>query len=245
MPTASTLNGDLLRTRIPDATVKLVREASPIEAVVGEYVRLKKSGQSFFGLCPFHSEQTPSFSVTPSRGTFHCFGCNEHGDAFDFVARIERTDFRGAVENLAIKAGIAIKGTTSAEEAKEAKREREQIRRESELLADVEQAVLCEARETVWALNNLRLNVSRRLNELENGNLERWPGEIGWAWDALRFAYGAIARADTAYCLAAFSAPVERAAFALHPEQREPMIQAALERNHVTGSEGYRFEVAL
>jgi hypothetical protein len=130
-------------------------------------------------------------------------------------------------------------------EIERARQQREAELSPARLLVDAEQTVLLEARETVWALNDLRRNVSRRLNEFENGKPERWPGETDWAWEALRFVYGAIARAETAYCIAAFSAPVERAAFALHPERHSTMIDEALQRGYVADAKGLRFEVNL
>lgn len=93
---------------IPDETVEEVRSASDIVDVVGEYVRLKKRGSNYFGLCPFHSENTPSFSVHPDLNIFKCFGCGAGGDVFNFVMQIEGTAFPEAVRLLAEKAGIAI-----------------------------------------------------------------------------------------------------------------------------------------
>ena len=84
-------------------------ERNPIEEVVGEYVALtKRSGQNLFGLCPFHSEKTPSFSVSPSKGIFHCFGCGKGGGVINFIMEIERLNFPEAVEFLARRAGMAI-----------------------------------------------------------------------------------------------------------------------------------------
>jgi len=76
--------------------------------VVGEYVRLKKSGQNFTGLCPFHGEKTPSFAVHPVKQIFHCFGCGKGGDVFSFVMEMEKCQFPEAVRIVAEKCGIAI-----------------------------------------------------------------------------------------------------------------------------------------
>ena len=76
--------------------------------LVREHVRLRQVGPQFTGLCPFHNEKTPSFRVTPQSQTWHCFGCDRGGDAFTFVELIEKTDFRGALQLLADRAGIEL-----------------------------------------------------------------------------------------------------------------------------------------
>jgi len=85
-----------------------VKQQADIVRVVGEYVRLKKSGQNFTGLCPFHSEKTPSFAVHPVRQIYHCFGCGAGGDVFKFVMEMEKIEFLDAVRSVAEKCGIAI-----------------------------------------------------------------------------------------------------------------------------------------
>jgi DNA primase len=85
-----------------------VKQQADIVRVVGEYVRLKKSGQNFTGLCPFHGEKTPSFAVHPTKQIFHCFGCGKGGDVFSFVMEMEKCPFPEAVRIVAEKCGIAI-----------------------------------------------------------------------------------------------------------------------------------------
>ena len=85
-----------------------VKQQADIVRVVGEYVRLKKGGQNFTGLCPFHGEKSPSFAVHPVKQIFHCFGCGKGGDVFTFVMEMEKCPFPEAVRMVAEKCGIAV-----------------------------------------------------------------------------------------------------------------------------------------
>ena len=85
-----------------------VKQQADIVRVVGEYVRLKKTGKDFSGLCPFHQEKTPSFTVSPIKQIFYCFGCGKGGDVFNFVMDVEKSAFPEAVRTVAEKCGIAI-----------------------------------------------------------------------------------------------------------------------------------------
>ncbi len=93
---------------IPEHKVEEVRAASDVVDVVSDYVRLKKRGSNFFGLCPFHNEKTPSFSVNPSMGIYKCFGCGKGGNVFQFVMEMEAVGFPEAVRMLAERAGIPL-----------------------------------------------------------------------------------------------------------------------------------------
>ncbi|WP_320776445.1 DNA primase [Streptomyces sp. CRN 30] len=96
--------------RINDEDVKAVRDAVPIDAVVSEYLQLRNAGGgNLKGLCPFHDEKSPSFQVSPSKGFFHCFGCQEGGDTITFVMKIDHLTFSEAVERLAAQAGITLR----------------------------------------------------------------------------------------------------------------------------------------
>ncbi|MGQ4426745.1 CHC2 zinc finger domain-containing protein, partial [Streptomyces violaceoruber] len=96
--------------RINDEDVKAVRDAVPIDAVVSEYLQLRNAGGgNLKGLCPFHDEKSPSFPVSPSKGFFHCFGCQEGGDTITFVMKIDHLTFSEAVERLAGQAGITLR----------------------------------------------------------------------------------------------------------------------------------------
>jgi DNA primase len=85
-----------------------VKQQADIVRVIGEYLRLKKSGQNFTGLCPFHQEKTPSFAVHPVKQIYHCFGCGAGGDVFKFVMELEKCTFPEAIRTVAEKCGIAI-----------------------------------------------------------------------------------------------------------------------------------------
>lgn len=89
-------------------TVELVKESTDIVTVVERYVKLKKAGKNYTGLCPFHNEKTPSFNVSPDIQIFKCFGCGKTGDVLTFVQEIEKIDFREALEKLAKDAGIKL-----------------------------------------------------------------------------------------------------------------------------------------
>ncbi|MFE9723396.1 DNA primase [Streptomyces sp. NPDC005794] len=96
--------------RINDDDVKAVRDAVPIDAVVSEYLQLRNAGGgNLKGLCPFHDEKSPSFQVSPGKGLFHCFGCQEGGDTIAFVMKIDHLTFSETVERLAGQAGITLR----------------------------------------------------------------------------------------------------------------------------------------
>ena len=93
---------------IPSETIEQIAAANDIVEVIGSYFPLKRAGANFKALCPFHQERTPSFMVSPSRQTFHCFGCGAGGSVFRFVMDYEHTDFPSAVRKLAARVGITV-----------------------------------------------------------------------------------------------------------------------------------------
>jgi DNA primase len=93
---------------ITDAVLAELRSAADIVQVVGDHTRLKKAGRSWKGLCPFHNERTPSFTVDRDKGLYHCFGCGAGGDVIHFVRQMDRLDFPEAVESLATRFGVSI-----------------------------------------------------------------------------------------------------------------------------------------
>ena len=91
-----------------DSTIEEVRSRNDIVSVIGSYVSLKRAGANYQGLCPFHSEKTPSFSVSPSRQTYKCFGCGKGGNVFTFLMEYENMSFPEALEALAERAGMTL-----------------------------------------------------------------------------------------------------------------------------------------
>lgn len=95
-----------------------IKERLSISDVVSSYIKLEKAGGNYKARCPFHNEKTPSFVVSPARGTYHCFGCNKGGDIFTFVEEIEGVDFREALEKLAQRAGVILKAVDPKEQSR-------------------------------------------------------------------------------------------------------------------------------
>ncbi|MCW2976189.1 MAG: primase [Actinomycetia bacterium] len=111
--------------RIKDTSVEAVKNAAEILPLVEDYVRLRKAGGTYKGLCPFHQERTPSFTVSPARGTYKCFGCGEGGDAISFVTKLDSLDFVGAIEKLAQRFGVEIEYEEISPEADRERRRKE------------------------------------------------------------------------------------------------------------------------
>lgn len=104
--------------RYSDDIIEEVINSNDIVDVVSQYVTLKRSGRNFLGLCPFHKEKTPSFSVSPDKQIFHCFGCGVGGNALHFISKVENINFRESLEILADKAGITLPTIDSGEDSK-------------------------------------------------------------------------------------------------------------------------------
>lgn len=92
----------------PQPFLDALTERNPIDEVVGQYVSLTRRGSNLFGLCPFHSEKTASFSVAPDKGIFYCFGCHAGGGVINFIMQIEGLDYPDAVRFLAKRAGLEV-----------------------------------------------------------------------------------------------------------------------------------------
>ena len=104
--------------RYSDELIDEIRRNNDIVNIVSQYVALKRSGRNYFGLCPFHNEKSPSFSVSQDKQIFHCFGCGVGGDVFRFIQKVENIDFREAIGILAEKAGITLPTLTNSQDDK-------------------------------------------------------------------------------------------------------------------------------
>jgi len=136
--------------KIPEEKIEQVREAADLLETVSQYVTLKKRGKSYVGLCPFHTEKTPSFNVDPVRGFYKCFGCGAGGNIFTFLMEMEKISFPEAVRQLAAKAGIDI--PRYQEEDEERSREVELLYLVNKKAAEIYQGFLFETEEGKKAL---------------------------------------------------------------------------------------------
>ncbi|MHB8908925.1 MAG: DNA primase [Syntrophales bacterium] len=125
-----------MKGSIPDDKIEEIRRRADIASVIGEYVILKKAGKNFLGLCPFHHEKTPSFTVSPDKQMFYCFGCSEGGNVFSFLMKLNHLTFPEAVRQIAGKVGVLIPEKTMSREEKERYTLAEKVRRVNELAAD-------------------------------------------------------------------------------------------------------------
>ena len=106
--------------RYSEELIEEIRTNNDIVDVISQYVILKRSGRNFFGLCPFHKEKSPSFSVSPDKQIFHCFGCGVGGNVIHFVSKIENLDFKDTLELLANRANIELPTLSNSEDDKKA-----------------------------------------------------------------------------------------------------------------------------
>lgn len=128
-------------------SVEQIKERLPIQDVVASYIKLDRAGSNFKGRCPFHNEKTPSFMISPDRGTYYCFGCGAKGDVFSFVQEFEKMDFKEALKLLADRAGVVLE-TFRAPEAKQEDDEKDRLRKIMETAASYYESVLKEDRES-------------------------------------------------------------------------------------------------
>jgi DNA primase len=163
--------------------VDQVREACDVIELVGEHVRLRRRGRKYEGLCPFHDEKTPSFSVDPDRGLYYCFGCHQGGDVFKFVMQTERLSFPEAVERLARRFGV-----TLPPRSPEARRRREQADRIRDLLEEAQ---------GLFSEQLLSSDGATARRELEQRGFDRATWQqfgFGWAADDWRRLTDRLAR---------------------------------------------------
>ncbi|AIM15636.1 DNA primase [Bacillus sp. X1(2014)] len=142
--------------RIPEEKIDQIRQALDIVEVVSDYVGLKKQGRNYFGLCPFHGENTPSFSVSSDKQIFHCFGCGAGGNVFSFIMDIEGISFQEAVVKLAERANIELEmNVTSNLGEKKASKEIQAAKDAHELLRKFYHHLLVNTKEGQHALEYL------------------------------------------------------------------------------------------
>src|SRR5689334_20787761 len=103
------------------SSVDLIKSKIDIVSLVNSYVKLEKAGGNFKGRCPFHNEKTPSFFVSPDRGSYYCFGCQAKGDIFTFVQEFEGLDFIGSLKVLAERAGVKLEQFEKGEKSQKEK----------------------------------------------------------------------------------------------------------------------------
>ncbi len=162
---------------IPDEDVAQVRAATDIVALIGEHAALKRVGRRWTGLCPFHTEKSPSFSVNAEEGFYYCFGCQASGDAITFVRATEHLDFVDAVRLLADRAGVALH--EDAEIGKDRKRR-------TDLLDAMERAVVWYHERLLRSPDAGRARDYLRSRGYDGEVVRRF--RLGWApdeWDAL------------------------------------------------------------
>ncbi|MDQ0339652.1 DNA primase [Caldalkalibacillus uzonensis] len=142
---------------ISEETIQHILSQVDLVELAGEYVQLKKSGKNFMGLCPFHSEKTPSFSVSPEKQVYHCFGCGAGGNAITFLMEIEGFTFGEAVRQLAEKAGVPVQiSDTAPVQNKRKQEEKTWMLKAHRLMAQLYHHILLERKEGQEALRYLQ-----------------------------------------------------------------------------------------
>ena len=111
--------------RIDPETVERIKQAASVSDVIGDYVTIKKKGANYWACCPFHGEKTPSFSISPSKGIYKCFGCGKAGDSVRFIMDIEGLGYGEALRHLAKKYGIEIQEQELTDDQVQKQNERE------------------------------------------------------------------------------------------------------------------------
>jgi len=124
-----------MKKRIDNDLIEEIKNANDIVSVISEYVALKKKGKNYWGCCPFHNEKTPSFSVTPEKGFYYCFGCGASGNVFNFLINHEHYTFMEAVEKLANRANIALPVMELSDEERYRESQKQEMYKVNEMAA--------------------------------------------------------------------------------------------------------------
>ena len=166
------------RGRIPQEILDEIVARTDIVDVVGRYVPLKKQGQNFTGLCPFHHEKTPSFSVSQNKQIFHCFGCGVGGNVFKFLMEIEHISFPEAARKLAEEVGVKIPEREQSESDRRAMEKRNRLLKWNEFAAFYYQAVLHAPQGRAYNayLNKRQISDETKEKFQIGGCLEGWDG---------------------------------------------------------------------
>ncbi len=131
-----------MKLSIPDHIIDEIRDRTDIVAVISDHVVLKKTGKNFKGLCPFHSEKTSSFSVSPDKRIYHCFGCGTGGNVFKFLMQIQSISFPETLKILAERAGIPLPRNSSNLSTDPRQKERDALRKLNEAATRYFQSLL-------------------------------------------------------------------------------------------------------
>ncbi len=164
-----------------DGFVEQVRDSNDIIEVVSQYVRLEQQGKNFVGLCPFHQEDTPSFTVSPTQQLYYCFGCQAGGDIFNFIMEIEGLEFREALEFLAERAGLDMPSDSQSSESQRRRSQRARVRKYLIKLGDF----VCKFYQQKLEQNR---PAAKYLKERKVPREVQKDYRLGWApdsWDAL------------------------------------------------------------
>jgi DNA primase len=173
---------------IPSQTIEQIAAANDIVEVIGTYFPLKRAGSTYKAICPFHQEKTPSFTVSPSRQTFHCFGCGAGGSVFRFVMDYEHLEFPAAVKKLAARVGIPVieeRGMSSGEEDRQQETRRTLLQLHSEA-AEWFHEILVKAKSAAHAREYLKgRGIDKRIaKDWQIGFApESWDSFLKWALD--------------------------------------------------------------
>ena len=160
---------------IEETVIQTIKERADLLSIVGEVVHLKRAGSAYKGLCPFHGEKTPSFTVNPQQNTYHCFGCHAHGDALRFIMDMQKLSFIEAVRTLADKVGVEIPETRRLSRAQ--KVQRKQKKELSARLFDVQEQL------TQWYEQSLARSKQAK-HYLQQRGISKKAAEafrLGWA----------------------------------------------------------------
>lgn len=145
-----------MKRRFSNQLIDKIRDHTDLIAIVSEYLSLKRTGQNYSGLCPFHQENSPSFVVSPIKKVFHCFGCGVGGDLFHFITKIEGISFTDALERLSERAGISLPYAEAAPGGDRARSEKDEVYRVNKAAADIFHNNLLESPEGLGALRYLK-----------------------------------------------------------------------------------------